>query len=689
MRTDVSEAPTADAPLETGRVIVIIVGLLLGMLLASLDQTIVSTALPTIVGDLGGLTELSWVVTSYLLASTASTPLWGKLGDLYGRKRLFQLAIIIFLVGSALSGQSRNMPELITFRAIQGLGGGGLMVTAQAIVGDVVSPRERGKYQGIFGAVFGVTAIVGPLLGGFFVDTLSWRWVFYINLPLGALALIVTAIVLPASGSRGKIKIDYLGTVLVAAAATSLVLLTTLGGVTYPWFSAPIVLLALLAIALGIAFVLAERLATEPVLPPRLFRNPVFVLTSAIGFVVGFAMFGAITFLPLYLQVVKGVSPTNSGLRLLPMMAGLLLTSTLSGQLITRWGRYKMFPIAGTAVFTVGLFLLSRMDEHTSTLVSSINMLILGLGLGMVMQVLVIAVQNAVAYRDLGVATSGATFFRSIGSSFGVAVFGAIFSGALSANLSAAGITPGPAGATGGDPAAIQHLPPAIRGAYVHAYAISLQPVFLVAALIGIVAFALTWLLREVPLRATTTAIDPGEAYGMPQTRTSRQEIRRALSILASRESRLRLFQRLSAKAGLSLAPEAVWLLCKFRDLGPIAPERLSARVRLPLTSLAGPLHELVQAGFLAPAPQDRNAGNVPEDEHTALELTPAGEEAHERMLAAQRDELDQLLAGWSPSQEAEMATLLSQMSRRLLADDVTGSMLIENRIANRVGSAT
>ncbi len=685
MRTDGAKPPvTETAPLETGRVIVIIVGLLLGMLLASLDQTIVSTALPTIVGDLGGLSELSWVVTAYLLASTASTPLWGKLGDLYGRKRLFQVAIIIFLVGSALSGQSRNMPELIAFRAIQGLGGGGLMVTSQAIVGDVVSPRERGKYQGIFGTVFGVTSVVGPLLGGFFVDTLSWRWVFYINLPLGALALIVTAIVLPAAGSRGEVKIDYLGTVLVAAAATSLVLLTTLGGVSYPWFSAPIVLLALLAIALGIAFVLAERLAAEPVLPPRLFRNPVFVLTSAIGFVVGFAMFGAITFLPLYLQVVKGVSPTNSGLRLLPMMAGLLLTSTLSGQLITRWGRYKMFPIAGTAVFTVGLFLLSRMDEHTSTLVSSIDMLILGLGLGMVMQVLVIAVQNAVAYRDLGVATSGATFFRSIGSSFGVAVFGAIFSGALSANLSAAGITPGPAGASGGNPAAIDHLPPAVREAYVHAYAISLQPVFLIAAVIGIVAFALTWFLREVPLRATATAIDPGEAYGMPQTRTSRQEIRRALSILASRESRLLLFQRLSAKAGLTLAPEAVWLLCKFRDLGPIAPERLSARLRLPAASLAGPLNELVQAGFLAPAPRDGNAENGIEDQHTALELTPAGEEAHERMLAAQRDELDQLLEGWSPSQEAEMAALLSQMSRRLLADDVTGSMLM----ANRVGSA-
>ena len=508
--------------LERRRVLFIIGALLLGMLLAALDQTVVATALPTIVGDLGGASHIAWIVTAYLLASTISTPLWGKLGDLYGRKQFFQASIVIFLVGSAMSGLSTSMGMLIVFRALQGLGAGGLIVGAQAIIGDVVSPRERGKYQGLFGAVFAVTTVVGPLLGGFLTQHASWRWVFYLNLPLGVLALLVTAAVLPGNLHRIQQVVDYAGSVLLTLAATAFVLLASLGGVTYPWMSAPIYILGVAGMVLLGAWALVERRAAEPILPLRLFGNRVFSASSVIGFVVGFALFGAVTFLPVFLQVAKGVDPTTSGLQLLPLMGGMLVTSIVSGFLISRWGRYKVFPVVGSAVMTLGLYLLSTVTA-TSGPEMYLWMAILGLGLGGVMQVLVIAVQNAVEYHDLGVATAGATFFRSIGGSFGTAIFGAIFANVLRTRLAANlhGITiPKNLGASV-SPALLAHLPAPILHGVTSAYSSTIDTVFLVAVPVAGAAFLLTWLLPELHLKTHAgagpqagAATDPGGPGG-------------------------------------------------------------------------------------------------------------------------------------------------------------------------------
>jgi EmrB/QacA subfamily drug resistance transporter len=553
----------------TGRRLWLIVGALMtGMLLAALDQTIVATALPTIVGDLGGASHLAWVVTAYLLASTASTPLWGKLGDMYGRKRFFQAAIVIFLAGSALAGASQSILELIAFRGLQGLGGGGLIIGAQTIIGDVVSPRNRGRYQGMFGAVFAVASVLGPLLGGLFVDNLSWRWVFYANLPLGAIALLVTAAALPGALSRVHHVIDYLGTVLIALAAASLVLLTSLGGTTYAWGSAPIVFLAVAGVLLIILFVLAERRAAEPVLPLSLFRNRVFSASGAIGFVVGFAMFGAITFLPLYLQIVKGVDPTVSGLRLFPLIAGLLTTSIGSGLLISHSGRYKVFPILGTGIMAAGLFLLSTLTPSSGTVTSSLSMFVLGVGIGAVMQVLIIAVQSAVEHKDLGTATAGATFFRSMGGSFGTAVFGAIFANALAGHLARSlGGVKLPVGVTGASvsPRALATLPASAHTAFVDAYASSLQTVFLIAVPIAVVGFVLAWLLPEIELRRNPDALE-SETPARPVRRASLREVEHALSDLARHENRPGVYVRLAERAGVEIGPADCWLLLRVHD---------------------------------------------------------------------------------------------------------------------------
>jgi EmrB/QacA subfamily drug resistance transporter len=483
-------------------------GLLLAMLLAAVDQTIVATALPTIVGDLGSLNELSWVVTAYLLAATVSMPIWGRLSDLSGRKPLFQAAIVIFLTGSALSGLAQTLGELIAFRALQGLGAGGLMTLAMAIVADIIPPRERGRYQGYIQLVFVLASVAGPLLGGFFVDQLTWRWIFFVNLPIGALALLVISTTLHVPARRSRPRIDYPGTALLAGSLTSMLLVATWGGRQYAWTSATIAGLAIAAAVLLVGFLFQERRAHEPILPLRLFRDGVFDVVSISLFLTACAFFAAIVFMPLYLQIVTGASATTSGLLLLPLLLGAATTTAISGRLISRTGRYKVFPLAGLAVMAVGLLLLSDLDATSSRTRACVFVGIFGLGFGLVSQVLTLAIQNSVEPRDIGIATASANLFRALGGSLGVAVFGAIFASRLSTSL--ARTIPGRAhvdpNRLQASPAAIRSLPVDLQLAVQHAVASSLHVVFLVAAPFAALGLIAVLFLREVPLRSARSA---------------------------------------------------------------------------------------------------------------------------------------------------------------------------------------
>jgi EmrB/QacA subfamily drug resistance transporter len=484
------------------QIMVVLPGLLMAMLLAMLDQLVVGTALPRIVGDLGGVSHLSWVVTAYILASTITTPFYGKLGDMYGRKKFFIFAIVIFLAGSALSGLSTSMAQLITFRAIQGLGAGGLMVGAMATIGEIVPPRQRGKYMSYFMVVMMLATVGGPLVGGWITEAFSWRWIFYINLPLGGAALVYLIATLHMPARRVEHRIDYLGGILLGVVATSIILVATWGGTEYSWASTPVLVLIVLAVAALAGFIVTERRAAEPMLPLHVFRNRNFSLTMVLTFFVGLALFGAMTFLPLYQQTVQGATPTVSGLLLTPLMVGSAITSIVAGQAVTRTGRYKMFPIIGGAIMAVGMFLLSRLGVSTTRLETSLDYVVLGLGMGFLMQMVSLIAQNSVELRDQGVASSARMFFQQMGGSLGVAAFGAVFASRLNSVMAAAGGKFHVSGGGSLDPATVTSLPAAERHDVFIAIAHAVQGVFVWVVPATVLIFVIALFIKEVPLRS-------------------------------------------------------------------------------------------------------------------------------------------------------------------------------------------
>ena len=485
------------------QIMIVLPGLLMAMMLAMLDQLVVGTALPRIVGDLGGVSHLSWVVTAYVLASTTTTPFYGKLGDMFGRKKLFIFAIVVFLAGSALSGLSTSMAELIMFRAIQGLGAGGLMVGAMATIGEIVPPRQRGKYMSYFMVVMMLATIGGPLVGGWITESFSWRWIFYINLPLGGAALVYLMATLHMPARRVGHRVDYLGGILLGVIATSVILVATWGGTEYSWASAPVLGLIALAVAALAGFLAVERRAAEPMLPLHVFKNRNFSLTMVLTFFVGLALFGAMTFLPLYQQTVQGATPTVSGLLLTPLMVGSALTSIVAGQAVTRTGKYKMFPVIGGGIMAIGMFMLSRLGVTTTRLETSLDYVVLGLGMGFLMQMVSLIAQNSVELKDMGVASSARMFFQQIGGSLGVAAFGALFASRLNSAMATAGGHFHVSGSL--DPATVTSLPTAERLQVFTAIAHAVQGVFVWVVPASVVIFVIALFIKEVPLRSGGT----------------------------------------------------------------------------------------------------------------------------------------------------------------------------------------